>query len=85
MVMKTVGIADLKAHLSEHLRHVREGEVLTIVDRQTPVARLSPAQGSRLALTIRQPLRRLHTTRLPAPLRRKVDSLAALLEERQKR
>ncbi len=33
MTMKTVGIAELKARLSEHLRYVRRGHVLTILDR----------------------------------------------------
>ena len=32
MVMKTVGIADLKARLSEHLKSVRKGRSLTVLD-----------------------------------------------------
>jgi antitoxin (DNA-binding transcriptional repressor) of toxin-antitoxin stability system len=36
--MKTVGIADLKARLSEHLRTVRRGGSLMVVDRDRPVA-----------------------------------------------
>lgn len=41
-VMKHVGIADLEAHLSEHLRSVRDGEELVIMDRRTPIARVVP-------------------------------------------
>ena len=36
-LVKTIGIADLKAHLSEHLHAVRKGRSLTVLDRNTPV------------------------------------------------
>src|SRR6266850_894777 len=42
MVMKKVKIAYLKARLSEHLRQVRRGETFTVMDRETPIARLVP-------------------------------------------
>src|SRR5437879_8662139 len=42
VVMSNVRIADLKAHLSEHLRSVRNGGTLTVFDRDTPVARIVP-------------------------------------------
>ena len=38
-----VGIRQLKLHLSEYLARVRKGEVLTVTDRGTPVARIVPA------------------------------------------
>ena len=37
-----VGIAELKARLSEHLRAVRKGRTVTVLDRDTPVARIVP-------------------------------------------
>lgn len=40
--MRDVGIADLKARLSEHLRSVRNGGTLTVLDRDTPIARIVP-------------------------------------------
>jgi prevent-host-death family protein len=40
--MSDVGIADLKARPSEHLRVVRNGATLTVLDRNTPVARIVP-------------------------------------------
>jgi prevent-host-death family protein len=40
--MSDVGIADLKARLSEHLRSVRNGGTLTVLDRDTPIARIVP-------------------------------------------
>jgi antitoxin (DNA-binding transcriptional repressor) of toxin-antitoxin stability system len=40
--METVKIADLKNNLSRHLAHVRQGGELTVLDRDTPVARIVP-------------------------------------------
>jgi antitoxin (DNA-binding transcriptional repressor) of toxin-antitoxin stability system len=40
--MDTVKIADLKNNLSRHLARVREGTELTVLDRDTPVARILP-------------------------------------------
>lgn len=40
--MKEVKIADLKSRLSEHLRAVQAGDVVTVLDRSTPVARIVP-------------------------------------------
>src|SRR4051794_1244165 len=40
--MKTVGIKQLKAQLSEYVREVRRGEVFLVTDRDTVVAELRP-------------------------------------------
>ena len=40
--MKQVGITELKARLSEYLRAVRNGETITVTDRETPVAQIVP-------------------------------------------
>lgn len=40
--MQAVKIADLKNNLSRHLARVRRGGELTILDRDTPVARIVP-------------------------------------------
>ena len=84
--MREVGIAELKAHLSAHLKAVRRGQTLTVVDRDTPVARIVPYREDAAArLRIREPVRPLHSSpRLP-PLSAPLDSLAALLEERRDR
>ncbi len=42
--MKTVKISDLKARLSAHLQHVRDGEEILICDRDKPVARIVPVR-----------------------------------------
>ena len=83
VTMKTVGIADLKAHLSEHLRAVKKGRSLTVVDRDTPVARLVPVESG--SLEIRQASRRARDLAAPPPAVAPTDSLAVLLADRQRR
>jgi prevent-host-death family protein len=83
MVMSDVGIADLKARLSEHLRSVRNGSTLTVLDRDTPIARIVPY--STQPLEIRKAARRLRDLRLPARPAKRTDSLAILVEDRRRR
>ena len=86
MVMDAVRIADLKAHLSEHLRAVRRGRTLTILDRDRAIARIVPYDAERRPLTVRPPrpgAPPLARVPLPPPLRLKVDVVALLAEERQ--
>jgi prevent-host-death family protein len=82
--MSKVGIADLKAHLSRHLRKVRQGHTLTILDRETPVALIVPydAEGP---LEIRRASRRPGELRVPPAPARATDSLAVLLSDRASR
>jgi prevent-host-death family protein len=85
MVMKRVRIAELKARLSEYLRAVRRGEIIAVMDRETPVARIVPVR-ERSALRVRKrapgtpPPNRVP---LPKPAKLKVDIVQLLLEERQ--
>jgi prevent-host-death family protein len=83
VTMKTVGIADLKARLSEHLRAVKKGRSLTVLDRETPVARLVPVETG--PLEIRQASRRARDLPVPPPAAAPTDSLAVLLADRQRR
>ncbi len=78
-----VGIAEFKARLSSYLRGVRRGEPITLYDRDTPVARVVPVESRAGPLVVREAGTRPGDVALPAPLGRPVDSLAALLEERQ--
>ncbi len=39
-----VSVSELKAQLSEQLRHVKEGEVLFVTERGVPVARIMPVE-----------------------------------------
>jgi prevent-host-death family protein len=40
-----VGVRDLKAHLSEHLERVANGEVITVTSRGLRVAQIVPMPG----------------------------------------
>jgi prevent-host-death family protein len=81
--MSEVRIADLKARLSEHLRSVRNGGTVTVLDRNTPVARIVPY--STQPLEIRKATRRLRDLKLPARPARRTDSTALLVEDRRRR
>lgn len=83
MVMTTVRIAELKARLSEHLRSVRNGRTLTVLDRDTPVAQIVPYAAD--PIEIRRATRRLRDLKLPPTPASPTDSLAALLEDRRRR
>ena len=86
LVMKSVKIAELKAKLSEHLRAVRRGHSVIVVDRETPIARLVPYSPDAEGLTIRKPLRRrrsIQSVPLPKPLKLDIDIVDLLLDERQ--
>lgn len=82
--MSRVRIAELKAHLSEHIRRVRGGRSLTVLDRDTPVARIVPYDAEE-PLQIRRAARKPRELRLPPPPPGRTDSLAALLDDRASR
>ena len=84
--MISVRIADLKSRLSEHLRKVRAGRSMTILDRDTPIARIVPYETNGPSLTIRSPLpgsSKLQRVSLPPPLSLPKDIVEFLREERQ--
>ena len=81
--MKDVGIAELKARLSEHLRSVRNGGTLTVLDRDTPIARIIPDAAQ--PLEIRKATRRLRDLKLPPKPAKRTDSVALLVEDRHRR
>lgn len=85
--MDRVRIAELKSRLSEHLRAVRSGRSLTILDRDTPIARIVPWKRDD-PLQIRKPrpgARKPSQVPLPPPLRHGRDVVDLLLEERHER
>ena len=81
--MSEVRIADLKARLSEHLRSVRNGGTLTVLDRDTPVARIVPI-GAPL-LEVRKAKRRLRDLKVPPRASKRTDSTSTLVEDRRRR
>jgi prevent-host-death family protein len=82
--MNGVRIADLKARLSEHLRAVRRGHTLTVLDRDTPIARIVPCDPSE-PLRVRGATRKPRELSLPPPPAEPTDSLAVLLQDRASR
>jgi len=83
LVMSDVRIADLKSRLSEHLRAVRNGNTLTVFDRDTPVARIVPYSVQ--PLEIRKANRRLRDLKLPRKPAKRTDSVALVIEDRRRR
>ncbi len=85
VVMKKARIAELKAHLSDYLRAVRRGDTVTVMDRDTPVARIVPVRQP--GLQVRKPSSSApcpNRVPLPAPLELKLDVVELLMEERQR-
>lgn len=79
-----IGIAQLKAHLSAHLRNVRRGHTLTVVDQESAIARIVPYE-SQAPLQVRRATRRPADVRAAQPSSKAVDSLATPLEDRAAR
>ena len=80
-----VGVAELKARLSEYLRRVRRGETITVLDRETEIARIVPLADAD-PLSVRAPsgsVTRIQDVLLPPTLELDVDVLELLREERQ--
>ena len=49
-----VQIAELKSRLSEHLRTVRGGQPLIVMDRKTPIAQIVPYEEGQAGIVIRK-------------------------------
>ena len=85
-VMTTAMVSELKAKLSGYLAEVRQGNTITVCDRQTPIARIVPLDAAPGGLEVREatdpaglPKRR------PVRLRKRVDAAAILREDRDHR
>ena len=83
--MTTVGTADLKAHLSEHLQAVRRGETIVVLDRREPIARIGPIAADGLELVVRPAKGSIQDVPLLGPTRLGGDVLDQLREERADR
>src|SRR5438094_205007 len=55
IAMKTVKIAELKNHLSEHLRAVEAGDEIIVTDRNRPIARIVPHSSVERRVRIAEP------------------------------
>ena len=84
--MNRVGVAELKNHLSRHLRSVEAGQTIEVTDHDRPIARLVPIE-SNTRLLVRPPLRPFSEIcdRVYEPANWPVSSLDLLLEDRRRR
>jgi antitoxin (DNA-binding transcriptional repressor) of toxin-antitoxin stability system len=82
--MSKVGVADLKAHLSRHLRTVRSGRTITVFDRDTAVAQIVPYDAAG-PLEIRRATRKPSDLRVPPAPSKPTRSLSILLQDRASR
>jgi prevent-host-death family protein len=85
--MKRIKIAELKDHLSQHLREVERGNEVEITDRGRPIARIVPVRRAGPSLVLLPPKRPFSSvrSRRHAPARWAIGSIELLLEERQQR
>jgi len=86
--MIRIGVAGLKARLSEHLKMVRNGETIIVMDRDRPVAQIVPYEMPTNDLIVDPPkvfYRTLGDIPDPPPIEHKGDILEALWEERADR
>lgn len=86
VAMKRVKIAELRDHLSRHLREVERGAEVEVTDRERPIARIVPTSrtGVPVVLPPKRPFSSIRRKRYP-PARWDVSSTDLLLEERQRR
>ena len=83
--MKQVMVSELKARLSSFLAFVRGGETVLVLDRRTPVARIVPYEDD--DFRVDEPSRSgLELKSIPTVrLRKSVDSLELLQQDRNQR
>ena len=87
VAMKRVKIAELKNHLSAHLRSVERGAELEVTDRNRPIARIVPVEQASAAIRIvpaQRPFSEVRDKRY-RPARWATSSLELLLEDRRRR
>ena len=85
--MRQVSISELKSHLSEHLRRAEAGDVIEVLDRARPIAKVVPMSSDGAALELIPPARSfasVRSVRLP-PATLAMSSIEALRQERGSR
>jgi|GEM_PF-487263 len=87
IAMLRVQIAQLKDHLSEHLRAVEGGAEIEVTDRDRPIARIVPLPNGPSRIRIipaRRKFEQIKNRKYPAG-KWKIDPVDLLLEERGRR
>lgn len=85
--MKQTNVSGLKAHLSEYLAAVRNGETVVVHDRRTAIARLVPVTETAEDFIVAEPCRPVVGAAKVKPprLRRRTDVVRLLRESRDQR
>lgn len=85
--MKRVGISELKSHLSEHLRSAEAGEIIEVMDRARPIAKVVPMEHEAGGLELVPATRTFASVRRLrlSPLKLAMSSLEALRQDRGSR
>lgn len=85
--MKQAKVSELKARLSGYLAEVRRGQTVEVCDRQTPIARIVPIEGSGTDVAVVEPHRPVSDLRnlKPIRLRRRTNVDRLLRESRDQR
>jgi prevent-host-death family protein len=80
-----IGVAELKDHLSEHLRAVEQGGEVIVLDRKRPIARIVPMRISTGRVHMRPPTRDFAEVRdrRRTPARWPISSTELLMDERR--
>jgi len=86
VIMIRVGIAELKKNLCRHLRDVRRGQEIVVLERSTPIARILPIEGTGANLTVRsaRPGVTPSSVTFPPPVNLGCDVVEILLEDRRR-
>jgi prevent-host-death family protein len=85
--MAQVGISELRSHLSEHLHRAEAGEVIEVLDRARPIAKVVPIANAGTALELipaERSFASVRAVRLP-PAVLSMSSLEALRHDRGSR
>jgi prevent-host-death family protein len=87
MAMTRVKVAELKDHLSEHLRAAERGAEVVVTDRDRPIARITPYAPAEARASLRPPVGSFAEVRARRfePAGWSIDSLTLLREERRER
>ena len=86
MAMIMVSTAELKTHLGRYLQMVRKGETIDVTSHRHPIARLVPCSPENHPEVI-EPTRPIEELKnlTAVPLRKPVDGVSLLLEDRSRR
>ena len=85
MVMELVSVAQLKSRLSHYLKAVRRGKEITVTSHRHSIARIVPMENTRADLKIIPARKPVSSLKKLKGVKLKVDLVADLLADRERR